>query len=250
VNDVPPDCPPGWHVGPPDFVGVGAARSGTRWWDSLIGAHPDVARPAGVPTDLHFFDGFWNAPFGDDDVSRYAAWFPRPDGAVAGEWTADYGHDVWTPPLLRRAAPDARLLVLLRDPVERFASGQRTSENAAAAGWTPRAAANDSFQRGLYAGQVERLWRTFPREQVLVIQYEHCVRNPVAQLRRTLEFLGLDPAPADGIVAASAPRRVSTPASAALSTEQRACLIDRYRDANRRLAGLVPDLDLSLWPDR
>ncbi len=91
----------------------------------------------------------------------------------------------------RAAAPEARLLVLLRDPVERFRSGRTLAENRFTVGSTARAAANAAFNRGLYADQLLRLWRVFPREQVLVLQYELCVADAPGQLARTFDFLGL-----------------------------------------------------------
>ena len=98
--------------------------------------------------------------------------------------------DAWTPPLLRQAAPEARLLVLLRDPVERFRSGRTLAENRFRVGATARAAANAAFNRGLYADQLLRLWRAFPRDQVLVLQYERCVADPPGQLAAHLRFPG------------------------------------------------------------
>ena len=40
-----PECPPGWRTGPPDFVGVGAQRSGTTWWYRLLLDHPRIELP-------------------------------------------------------------------------------------------------------------------------------------------------------------------------------------------------------------
>ncbi len=179
--------------GPPDYVGVGTARSGTSWWDSLINQHPRVFRDPTTPKEVHFFDGLWERGLGPGDIERYHTLFARPEGHLSGEWTPGYMLDAWTPPLLRQAAPNAHLLVLLRDPVERFRSGRTLAENRFTVGATARAAANAAFNRGLYADQLLRLWRSFPREQVLVLQYEQCVADPAAQLARTLEFIGLPP---------------------------------------------------------
>lgn len=242
----PPALPPGWEVGPPDFVGVGTARSGTSWWDELIHAHPQVARAGGVPKEIHYFDRFWRGDFSDADAARYHAFFPRPAGSRAGEWTPGYMLDFWTPPLLRQAAPDARILVLLRDPVERFRSGLTLTENRMTLGRTARASANGGYQRGIYADELQRLWAAFPREQVLVLQYERCVRDPRGELQRTFAFLGLDPAPA---LSLDVERRVNETKvrKVPLTSWQRAALARRYAPENLRLAGLVPDLDLSLW---
>jgi Sulfotransferase family len=241
-----PPVPAGMKVGPPDFVGVGTARSGTTWWDALLHAHPAVVRLAGVPKEVHFFDRFWDGGFGDQDVGRYHAFFPRPEGSLAGEWTPGYMLQFWTPALLRRAAPDAKLLVLLRDPVERFRSALTLTEGRLTLAWNERSAANGAFGRGLYADQLVRLWRSFPRDQVLVLQYERCVRAPEDELRRTFTFLGLDPAPVAQLVRGD---RVNPTrgAKVPLSAQQLSALAHRYADPNRRLQAMLPDLDLGLW---
>jgi len=93
----PPECPPGWNIGPADFVGIGADRSGTTWWHSLISSHPQVSVAPGAEKEVHFFDPFWDGSFGEDDAARYREQFPRAEGAIAGEWTPRYMYDVWTP---------------------------------------------------------------------------------------------------------------------------------------------------------
>ncbi len=185
--------PAGWRAGAPDYVGVGTARSGTSWWDSLINSHPCVSRLPETPKEVHFFDALWASDLSTAEIERYHANFARPEGHLCGEWTPGYMLDVWTPALLRQAAPDTRLLVLLRDPVERFRSGRTLAENRFTVGSTARAAANAAFNRGIYADQLLRLFAAFPREHVLVLQYERCVAEPRTQLERTYAFIGLEP---------------------------------------------------------
>ena len=117
-----PECPPDWRTGPPDFVGIGTYRSGTTWLYEMIVAHPDVAIPPGRPKELHFFESFWEGGFTPAEVSRYHRYFPRPAGKLVGEWTPRYMFDSWTPRMLAAAAPEARLLAILRDPVSRYVS--------------------------------------------------------------------------------------------------------------------------------
>ena len=242
----PPETPAGWVPAPPDYVGVGTARSGTTWWDSLVGSHHRVSKPASTPKEVHFFDGLWPGDLSGDDVARYHAFFARPSGHLSGEWTPGYMLDVWTPALLHHAAPQARLLVLLRDPVERFRSGRTLAENRFTVGSTARAAANAAFNRGIYADQLLRLWAAFPREQVLVLQYERCVADPAGELRRTYEFIGLEPEiPAELDVAGRV--NESRGPKVTLSAWQEDQLVRRYAPENERLAALVPELDLGLW---
>lgn len=233
-------------AGPPDYVGVGTARSGTTWWDSLINAHPRVSRPPSTPKEVHFFDDRWERGLAPGDIERYHGLFARPKGHVSGEWTPGYMLDAWTPALLHQAAPDARLLVLLRDPVERFRSGRTLAENRLTVGSTARAAANAAFSRGLYADQLLRLWAAFPREQVLVLQFERCVADPRTELARTYAFIGLAPE-ISGDLDVDQPVNASRGPKIDVSDWQEDQLVRRYAPENERLAGLLPELDLSLW---
>jgi hypothetical protein len=203
-------------------------------------------RAPGAPKEVHFFDGLWSQGLRDGDRERYHAYFARPSGASCGEWTPGYMLDAWTPSLLRQAAPEARLLVLVRDPVERFRSGRTLAENRLTVGSTARAAANAAFNRGLYADQLERLWRAFPREQVLVLQYEQCVVDPQKHLARTYAFIGLSPEIPGGL---DLGQRVNASRGPKLPLEawQVERLTSAYGPENERLAALLPDLDLSLW---
>jgi hypothetical protein len=225
---------------------VGATHAGTSWWDRLICAHAGVARLPDRPRGLHFFDERWQGGLDEAAVGRYRALCSRPPGAIAGEWTPSYLLGAWTPALLRHAAPEARILVLLRDPVARFRSERAPDDPHASPRATPRAAANAAFNRGLYADQLLRLWRVFPREQVLVLQYERCVADTRTELLRTYAFLGLPsvlPADVD-----PSPRSDEQPAPGKpLSGWQTQQLTRHYAPENERLGDLLPDLDLSLW---
>lgn len=237
----PPPPAPGDVVGPPDFVGVGVQKAGTSWWFDLIAAHPAVAEP--FRKELHFFAPYFATDFGAADVERYARYFPRPAGMVTGEWTPRYLCDAWKVPLIARAAPDARLLVLLRDPVERYQSGL-AHDLARHAPQNPLVA-TAHVDRGDYAAQLRHLFEHVQRERVLVLQYERCQADTHAQLARTFEFLGLeafDPPDLDRRV------NVTTAPKPPLPDHLRDALVRRYRADLPALADLVPDLDPDLWP--
>jgi len=242
----PPRVPDGWTVGPPHYVGVGAQKAGTSWWNRLIGAHPGVVGGGSGPKELHFFDRAWETPLADDDVGRYHRYFPVPPGKVAGEWTPGYLIDFWTPELIARAAPEARILILLRDPVERFRSGLTHQLATSRAPLGPRDI-QGAFQRGLYAPQLRRVLAAFPAQQVWVGQYEACRADPLGQVARTYAFLGLpphelDPWTASGEVNPTTRDKYQPPAAL------RAALLDGYAPDLAQLPELCPSLDLSLWP--
>ena len=242
----PPRTPEGWHIGPPHYVGVGAQKAGTSWWNRLIQAHPDVANAGGQPKELHFFDRAWETPFGEADVQRYQRYFPVPEGSVAGEWTPGYLIDFWTPELIAQAAPDARILVLLRDPIDRFSSGL-THQLATTSEPLRHRDIQGAFQRSIYAPQLRRVLAAFPAAQVWVGQYEACRADPVAQLARTYDFLGLRPHELDANAyqgEVNPTTREKFEPSAAL----RASLLEGYAGDMAQVGELVPELDLTLWP--
>jgi Sulfotransferase domain len=244
----PPATPPGWEVGPPDFVGVGAMRAGTTWWWRVITGHPQVGFQRGLHTkEVHFFDELQEVDeLSSASTARYHRWFPRPPGTLIGEWTPRYMFDASTPRHIARAAPGARILILLRDPVDRYASGfARMLVMARKRGEAlsePELAA-DQTARGLYYVQVSRVLDLFPREQVLILQYERCRAHYETELRRTYDFLGL------GLDAEIPPNTgPGEPRERSLSQPERERLAQVYAVDVRKLLEIVPEIDVALWP--
>jgi hypothetical protein len=241
--------PEGWPVGPPDFVGVGAQRAGTSWWYQLIAAHPDVSFHRGVHVkETHFFDDLQDVEELDAAlVERYHRCFPRAPGTLVGEWTPRYMLDSWTPRQIASAAPDARILILLRDPVDRYASGfARSLRLARERGETPSEARIDLDQtaRGLYNDQVRRVLHAFPREHVLILQYERCRVELEPELHRTHDFLGLAP----GFLPVGERNLPREPRERSTARSERERLARVFAPDVRALLEVAPEIDPDLWP--
>ncbi len=234
----PPRVPAGFVTGPPDYVGVGEQKCGTTWWHALIEAHPGVTTRRGKPKELHFFR--------NHDAGDYSAWFPRRPGTLCGEWTPGYLSEPGTIAKLRQVAPDAKLLVLLRDPVERYVSAVTMFVHRR--GLPAERIMRGAKPRGEYRRHLDGIFAEFPRDQVLVLQYEACVADPGGQLARTYQFLGLDPGPLPthlfGVL-----RNVARVSRYELSGDERAELVRHYEPHVLAVADLVPDLRLDLWPN-
>jgi Sulfotransferase domain len=242
----PPEAPPGWRSGPPDYVGVGTIRSGTTWWSYLIRCHPDVAWPPSRRKEVHYFDQFAD-PSLPVNPGTYYAYFPRPEGMQCGEWTPKYMSDDWTAGLLAQVAPAAKLLVLLRDPVERVISTLTYIEHKFGEKVDSPMVARE-VDRSRYGHQLGQLLEHFPTEQLLVLQYERCAADPENQLRRTFEFLGLEPGrlrlrPRHG--RSRNPTKWPKFVPGDELTEQ--FQADLAADL-RALAERFPEIDQSLWP--
>lgn len=240
-----PRCPEGWHTGPPDFVGVGAQRSGTSWWYRTIEQHPHVVRIEGQSKELHYFGRFWDGDIPADLESRYHSFFPRPPGSLTGEWTPRYMYDHWSLRLLARSAPDARILILLRDPVERYRSGLGRLIRRGGDTDLNLMMFADALNRGLYHAQLQRVLDHFPAERVLVLQYEQCTRDTLDQLATTCEFLGLEPF--TELPAMASERKRPPNPNPELSEAMRQDLVARLADDVQALLQLCPHFDVSLW---
>lgn len=228
-------------TGPPDFVGIGVQKAGTTWWFDAVCAHPDVSSRSDIHKERHFFDRYAVQTFGTTDCSLYHRWFPRPPGTRTGEWTPDYMHAAWVPPLLAQAAPRARLLVLLRDPVERFRSGLAHARRDR--GSLTAEAYQDAFARGLYHEALQRWGLSFPRDRILVLQYERCVADPAGELARTFRFLELEPFTFEDVA-----DRVNTSSHKVhLEEDVRHRLVELYTPDVTSLFESYPELDPGLW---
>jgi hypothetical protein len=92
--------------------------------------------------------------------------------------------------------------------------------------------------------QLRAVFAHFPRERLLLLQFERCMREPAAQLRRTYEFLGLDPsfAPGDQM------QRVNAGGTIDLDDGLIADVGRALGPDAEELARTFPEIDLSLWP--
>lgn len=237
---------PNVTTGPPDFVGVGAQRAGTTWWFRTLAVHPQVRPPRKRVKELHYFDRFCLRELRADDVAEYHDLFPRRPGQVVGEWTPIYMSAWWIPRLVRKAAPDTKLLVMLRDPIERYRSGikhhrERSPERLA------ETIAVDAIDRGCYATQLERLYSIFPAERILVLQYEKCREDPQTEYSRTLRFLEVE----DAEVPEPERPRGSTQAARKdpLWPDMERTLHRVLNPEVARLREVAPEIDVSLWPN-
>lgn len=224
---------------------MGAQRCGTTRWFDLIASHPEVIPPLSTK-ELHYFDRFYLEQPTAAAVAGYHEHFPRDGSRKVGEWTPCYMSSPWVPSLLATAAPDVRLLVLVRDPIDRYVSGLQHDGGLAREQGQPLSqhAPLEAYLRGLYYEQIENLLAHFDRSQILLLQYERCTREPLSELRRTFEFLGLRDV-------AFAPRLDAhphlQPKKPTLEAKTRAAYVRAYREDVLRLARAFPEIDLSLW---
>lgn len=194
----------------PDFVIIGAAKAGTTSLFRYLSSHPQVSPPG--RKELHYFDS------DAEPVGRlqYRAWFPFIDlrhRTLTFESTPGLLWLPQSPGRVRDAVPKAKLVALLREPVELAFSQYRMEverghedlsfedaiareEERLASLPEPReprgvrhmASRYYSYKaRGRYVEQLARWFAVFPREQFLVLRSEDLFEDPAPSYRRVLE---------------------------------------------------------------
>jgi sulfotransferase family protein len=252
----------------PDYVIAGAQRAGTTSLHRHLLGHPNVARALLGLKGMHYFSTNYSRGF-----SWYRSHFPtnaakaRFEAAngsklVAGEGSPYY---LFHPLALERMAdalPDAKVIVMLRDPVARayshyqhmlFEGLERVGSFEEALALEPERLEGEvdkiladpryrSFHhqhhsyvaRGHYAEQITKLWSLYPREQTLILRSEDFLADPAAGLAETVEFLGL---PAFEFPAELREHNVGRYPK--IDPDAKARLAEHFREPNERLYALL-----------
>jgi hypothetical protein len=112
----------------PAWLGIGAQRSGTTWFTDLMLQHPEVRLSAQPKKELHRLYQTLNRPKATPKYIRKYLKLFNVEG-YPGEFTPFYLRALWVPEIARQVVgPDTPIIVLLRDPVERFESAMRMAE--------------------------------------------------------------------------------------------------------------------------
>ena len=206
----------------PTFVIVGAQKCGTSTLAAWLRAHPEVF--FSERKELHFFSGEENWARG---VDWYASHFE--DAPAVGEATPHYMNFPEAVDRMAAVLPEARLIVCVRDPVERaYSSYRHMFFRRASERRTFRRAIEDELaeERGLpepgrcdyaelrylvqgrYLEQIEMLLGRFAREQVHVLLLDDMEADPRATFDAVCRFLGIAPGfrPPEGWQVANAHR--------------------------------------------
>src|ERR1700685_1463026 len=202
----------------PDFLVIGAPKAGTTALHAALARHPGLYMSAIKEPKFFLTNGPPPTKGGPGDAltyrehvwqrDRYEALFDAaPAGVLRGESTPLYLYDQAAMTRIAKTIPDVKLIVILRDPVERahsnwthlwsaglepvgdFVRACAEEERRIAAGWA-------SFWHSTGLGRdgdvLAHVFSLFPREQVLVLRYRLLIADPAATLDRICAFLGVE----------------------------------------------------------
>jgi hypothetical protein len=198
----------------PHFLIIGAQKAGTTSLHKYISEHPRVR--AAARKEMHFFDLNF-----EKGLSWYLECFPSLEpGYITGDASPYYLVHPLVPQRVQKLFPDIKLIILLRDPVERTISHYKHSkykqheslsfedalsqESQRLAGEYEELMHNPDYksysyrhysykERSRYVEQLQRWFSFFSREQFLIIKSEDLFTHPREVTNQVFSFLGLEP---------------------------------------------------------
>ena len=206
----------------PDFLIIGAARSGTTSLYQYLVEHPNI-EPC-VVKQLHFFDQYFQK-----GINWYRMNFPtiwkkfvfnkiKKKNFITGEATPYYLQNPQTPKRVYQANPNIKLILLLRNPVDRAFSHYKrrlkneteklsfedatSQEESRIKGEMEKMEKNENYfsytyhrlsyiSAGLYAIHIKRWLQYFPKTQMLFLESDEFLRETPRIFSETLDFLNL-----------------------------------------------------------
>jgi len=197
----------------PDFIIIGAQRSGSTSLYNYLAAHPSVSPT--LHKEIHFFDQYF-----DRGIEWYKAHFDSVDyvkshNLITGEASPYYILDQDVPEKIARLIPRVKLIALLRNPINRAYSHHNTRYKYGEESLIFEEAIKkeiDAFRRYngngyhaflqsyetipylsrcIYADQLEPWMKVFPKEQLLVLRSEDLYMDTSNTYKEVLQFLNL-----------------------------------------------------------
>jgi hypothetical protein len=170
------------------FLMVGCSRCGTTWVYRALKEHPEIYLPEKKQT--YFFDSHY-----DKGIDWYLDHFTDiGDQPAIGEIATYYSRPDLVP-LVAKHFPQAKLLMSVRNPVDRAYSYYQS--RATQFNWKTidEAIADqpvDVIERGKYIDQIETILQHFPQEQFKLVFFDDLKNKPEEYLHSILEFIGVD----------------------------------------------------------
>jgi hypothetical protein len=190
----------------PNFFIIGAMKSGTTALYYYLEQHPEVYMSSVKEPNFFSSQEQENAADAVTHIGTYQYLFRGASGKKAiGEASHSYLYEPGAAAEIRRYVPEAKLVAILRNPIDRayshflhmVRSGTEPLDDFAQAlqeevGINKERTFQDYIGRGLYYDQLKRYFGTFPREQVRVYLYEDLSGAPISTVQDAFRFLKVD----------------------------------------------------------
>jgi len=175
------------------FIGIGAQKCATTWLYDLLDLHPAVG--LSPLKEIHFFSQYYG--YG---LQWYLSHFAEvdPQLSVIGEFSTSYFCDFETPKRIKQCYPDAKLVLMLRDPIKRLQSNHKHEiriGHLTGPDFSIEAGIQNNptyIEQGLYATHLNRWLEYFDQDQIHIVLFDQLKNDPAAVERELYEFLQIE----------------------------------------------------------
>jgi hypothetical protein len=200
----------------PDFLVIGAGKSGTTSIDKYLNQHPGVFVPRSKEPNFFGYENMKAEDFADNpqDLAHFKGSVTTLDaylkifeeakpGQIRGETSNTYMYHEQAPFRIKYYNPDMKLIAVLRQPAARLYSrflhlarenrtptndfGDCLDKNSI---WWRR---NDLIKEGFYYKNLVKYFELFPQENIRIYLYEDLQKSPLTVMKEIYTFLGVDP---------------------------------------------------------
>jgi len=179
----------------PNLVGCGAGKSGTTSLYYYLSEHPDIFMASVKET--HFFSQHY-----EQGVDWYQGQFSGcKNERIIGEFSTSYLMDKSVPERIHTVLPQAKLLFILRNPIERAYSNYWFSlslgTQVGGSSFSDVIHSEEGYKKyivpGFYYDHLLEFLKYFDQSQIFIMFTENLKRQPLNEIQRCYEFLGVDP---------------------------------------------------------
>ena len=179
----------------PNLVGCGAGKSGTTSLYYYLSEHPDIFMASAK--EIHFFSRYF-----EQGVDWYQGQFAgHKNEKIVGEFSTSYLMDKSVPKRMQTILPNAKLLFIFRNPIDRAYSnylfslslGTQVSEGSFSELIRRKEGFDEYIDPGFYVDHIREYQKYFNLGQVYVMFTENLKSQPLQEMQRCYDFLGVDP---------------------------------------------------------
>lgn len=179
-----------------DFIGIATPRGSTTWISQCLSEHPDVCVSSVKEPHFFLYDSRYN-----QGMPRLMKQFKHcGDKKIKGEWSNLYLYSKETALRIRKHNPDVKIIMCLRNPIERAYSQYINRKHNASIMplYSFKYIVNHEdkygyLSHGAYAKHIKYYQTLFPKKNIYIMFYEECVANPKKELQTLFSFLGVNP---------------------------------------------------------
>lgn len=256
-------APKGWHESLPDIVGLGVPKAGTSWWFDIILNHSHIVphrfynSKSETSKELNFFSHFGHKKIDDYQKSIYRQCFLKQEKVLCAEFSTTYLHHFGSiNNLLQTIKEDTVLVIILRNPVDRYFShiNHVLNNRAKLLGlsedemeiFRKYSVLPEAHNYSLYSDVISYLFSKAGKRKIFFDVYENIVADPNAGFHRFIDFIGLNPYP--GLEVDFSQTKNKQQYNIGRPTFQERKLVSEYfLNDVKRLKTILPDQDFSRW---